>query len=468
MDEVQQRHLEDHLGDARTFELLEDPTEAIEVLGGNPRRHALGLIFELSELRFGQIEQRIVATAARHDHEIAQVLKVGERELLQIAANSGDRVEGLEGRGGVRCKHGVGQRRDREAIRLTQDRPDFVGGDLSRVRVLGEGDHLVERREGVPNRSLGRARDHGQGVVGDLDRLARGDVAQVRDQVPHADPAKIQPADAREDGREDLVGVRGGEDEGDVLRRLFEGLEQRVEGRGRQHVDLVDDVDLSTRKARQVVDLLAQPTDVVDGVVARAVDLDDVHALAFGHTTALAAGVARLGRRTLLAHERFGQYARGRGLAEPTHPAKEVGVVHPVGLDRVDQGSGDMRLTDDLREALGAVLSREDEVAHGGVRLARGEAPASRADLRRMERRARAPGDRRSNGVAESGVPPAGARLREAVARRRASRPGPRDGGTRPERPSSGAPGGEPRCRGGRRAPLGSFAAPRARAPLGR
>ena len=50
----------------------------------------------------------------------------------------------------------------------------------------------------------------------------------------------------------DALRVGGGEDEHDVGRRLLERLEERVEGRAREHVHLVDDVDLeaAARRAR--------------------------------------------------------------------------------------------------------------------------------------------------------------------------------------------------------------------------
>ena len=59
-----------------------------------------------------------------------------------------------------------------------------------------------------------------------------------------------------------------------MARRLLERLEQRVERRRREHVDLVDDVDLvraaHRRKAHRVDDLL---THVVDARAARGVQL---------------------------------------------------------------------------------------------------------------------------------------------------------------------------------------------------
>ena len=87
-----------------------------------------------------------------------------------------------------------------------------------------------------------------------------------------------------------------------MARRLLERLQQRVERRHREHVDLVDDVDLvaSTRrrKLHAVDDLLA---DVVDAGAACRVELVDVGMLSRGDKLAVLARSVGVGSRTLLA-----------------------------------------------------------------------------------------------------------------------------------------------------------------------
>ena len=77
-----------------------------------------------------------------------------------------------------------------------------------------------------------------------------------------------------------FVGFGRAEDELHVLRRLFERLQQGVEGLAREHVDFVDDVDLEPRPAGPHVDVLPQLADFVDAAVAGAVDLQHVHVVA--------------------------------------------------------------------------------------------------------------------------------------------------------------------------------------------
>src|SRR5581483_5265740 len=123
------------------------------------------------------------------------------------------------------------------------------------------------------------------------------------------------------DGRGHLVRVGRGEDEDDVRGRLLEGLQERVERRLREHVDLVDEVDLVRRAAgrRHVVRVVAELADVVDAAVARGVELDQVERASLGDGPARGALVTRFAgalrrvRRVALAVDRLREQAsRGR------------------------------------------------------------------------------------------------------------------------------------------------------------
>ena len=57
-----------------------------------------------------------------------------------------------------------------------------------------------------------------------------------------ADTFQIKPLAPGKNGCRKLLHVGGGEEKFDVLRRLFQRLEQRVKGTGREHVHLVDKI----------------------------------------------------------------------------------------------------------------------------------------------------------------------------------------------------------------------------------
>ena len=183
-------------------------------------------------------------------------------------------------------------------------------------------------------------------------------------------PAEVEALAAREDGGRHLVRLGGGQDEDGVHRRLLQGLEQRVEGLGGEHVHLVDDVDLHAAFHRGEVHLVAQVADVVDAAVGGGVHLDDVHGAAPADGLAVRAGAVGVGGGLALAGvavEGHGQDLGGGGLARAARTGEEIGVAHPVLVDGVDERAGDVLLPDDVLEAGRPVLAVEGDChAPGG------------------------------------------------------------------------------------------------------
>ncbi len=134
-------------------------------------------------------------------------------------------------------------------------------------------------------------------------------------------------------------------------------------------MDLIDDVDLAAGSLRQVADLVAEVANIVDAVVARAVDLDNVDGAALGDCRALTALVAGLGRGAVNADQALREQASRGRFTEPARAAKEVRVVHSIVGDRVAQGARDVLLANEVREGLRAVFPGEDDVSHGAGNL---------------------------------------------------------------------------------------------------
>jgi len=83
---------------------------------------------------------------------------------------------------------------------------------------------LVEDGEGVAHGPVGFHRYDVEGLVVDGDALLGGDTAEVADYIGDADAVEIICLAAGEDGREDFVLLRGGEDEDCVCRWFFKRL----------------------------------------------------------------------------------------------------------------------------------------------------------------------------------------------------------------------------------------------------
>ena len=170
------------------------------------------------------------------------------------------------------------------------------------------------------------------------------------------------------DRRDDLVRLGGGEDEPQVRRGLLDQLEQGIGGLVGQLVGLVDDVDLVSTRRRRVDGLLAQLPGIIDAAVRGSVQFHDIHGAGAvgGQLHAAAALPAGLGGRPLLAVERAGQDARGRGLAAPTWAGEQVGVVRPARLERTLERLGHVLLADHLSQRARPIgpVERQCHVAH--------------------------------------------------------------------------------------------------------
>ena len=158
-------------------------------------------------------------------------------------------------------------------------------------------------------------------------------------------------------------------------RGLLQGLEERVEGRLRQHVNLVDDVDLAPPPGWRVAGIIAKRPHLVDPAIRGAVDLDHVERTAGRHLTArLARGAGHRagGPRTLTVQAHREEPGGGR-LAHAPGPGKQVRVGDALLGERVPQRPDDRRLPDDRVERERPPAPRENLIAHQGP--SRGAAP---------------------------------------------------------------------------------------------
>ena len=146
--------------------------------------------------------------------------------------------------------------------------------------VAAEGDHLVEEAHRVAHRARGFAREHLDRRGVRLDALLHEDLVEPPRDRLRRDQLEVVALAARQDRDRDLVHLRRREDELHVRRRLLERLQERVPRRRREHVHLVDDVDLEAVARGTEAHPLLQPAHLVDAVVARAVDLLHVEVVA--------------------------------------------------------------------------------------------------------------------------------------------------------------------------------------------
>ncbi len=220
------------------------------------------------------------AGADRRDHdEIAQTLEQIVDEATGVLPGLHDPVDrGERGRRVAR-----GERVDDLVEEGGMSVPEQGDGariaDGDRLRTcggVGAGDQLVEQRERVTGRAAAGADHEREDTLFDDHALFGAQLGDVLEHRGRRDEPERVVVGARADRAQHLLGLGGREDELHVLRRLFDELEQRVEALGRHHVRLVEDEDLVPVAAGGECRPLAQVARVVDAVVARRVDLDDI------------------------------------------------------------------------------------------------------------------------------------------------------------------------------------------------
>lgn len=297
------------------------------------------------------------------DHQVPQPLQQVGNEPPGIVTALDDPVHDLEGHGAVPRGEGLDNRIEQRRVRVPEQRG---GHGVCHTGVARPREQLVHDGHGVTHGPGTGPYDQRQHPVLDGNALMPADLAQVLPEGSRRHEPERVVVGTRPDRPDDLLGFGGGEDELQMLGRLFDDLQQRVEAGRRDHVGLVDDVDLVPTAGGPEESLLSQVTGVVDTTVGRGVDLDDVDRTrpVPGQVPARLALSARGRRRPLLAVEAAGQNPRAGGLPAPARAAEQVRVIDPVVPQRLLQRVGYMLLPDDLGERLRAITAVQRERRH--------------------------------------------------------------------------------------------------------
>ena len=296
-------------------------------------------------------------------HPVDEIGQVGERRL-GIAALRMERREFRKSAAAVAVHDGLEERDHAAAVAEAEHLLHPVGGD----RGAAMGDRLVEKGKPVAHRAFGGAGDEAQRLLVDRHRLGARDAGHVGHEGGNVEAAQVEALAARQDGDRHLADLGGGEDELDVRRRLLERLQQRVEGRLRQHVDFVDDVDLVEGGKRLVAHLLDDLADVVDAGARGSIHFDDVDVAGFEYGLAVLAvgrhvnGGAGFGAGAGVV-EGASDEAGGRRLADAADAGQHVGLGDAAGGEGVGEGAHHRFLADQRLEGLGPIFARQHAVA---------------------------------------------------------------------------------------------------------
>ena len=147
-------------------------------------------------------------------------------ESLQIGAAAVEFAHRGQGRRGVLTENRLGQSIDLGAAGDAQG----ICHQALGYRAGGQRERRLQHPFRVAHAAFGLARQHSQGAVVGLNAFAAGQLAQALQYNRERNPAEIVTLQPRQDGFGHLLRLGRREDELDMRGRLFQRLEQGVEG----------------------------------------------------------------------------------------------------------------------------------------------------------------------------------------------------------------------------------------------
>ena len=277
-------------------------------------------------------------------HQISKVPTPPRDEVMRVEPARHDVVEQQHGPWNVTGQCLVGERE----VRVVVEHVQLLGHGLVSQVLPREGHELVEHRQCISQCPVGFLSNDVQSLFLRLNPLLGSNVLQVSHGIWHGDAVEVENLATRQDGGQNLVLLRGGQDEHRVGRRLLKGLQKGIECRLTQHVHLVDDVHLVFALLRRNADLVHDAADVLHLVVGSRVEFKHIER----HRLFL----------TVKAVDGLGENPRRRGFPHATRAAEEVRLGDLTRGNALLQGLRDAGLPHHRIPSLGTVFSRTDEV----------------------------------------------------------------------------------------------------------
>ena len=161
------------------------------------------------------------------------------------------------------------------------------------------------------------------------------------------------------DSLRNVLGLRRGEHEHDVIWRFFQRLQQRIEGGVGNLVSFVENVNLEAVAGWPVASSFTELADLVDTTIGGGIDFNDVNGVSSADFRAGLADSAGFGNGMILgaAIESGSQNPGDGSLANPAVATENVAVSGSSLLDGILERPGDVLLSDDLRELLRTVFA---------------------------------------------------------------------------------------------------------------
>ena len=228
---------------------------------------------------------------------------------------------------------------------------------------------LVEQRKAVAHAAVGKAAKKLRRVRREADALLLRDIGEALGDRVAVEPPEAVALAAGEDRGKNFMELRCCENEHEMLRRLLQNFQQRVERRFGEHVHLVDDVHALAYCGGREDCLVAQHAHIVHAVVGRRIQLDHVENGAVLNAAAGVALVAGVSVHRVLAVDRLGENARAGRFARAAGADKKIGVAKPSGTHLGLERFGDERLPHHIVKGFRPVFPVQSFVQNPSLRF---------------------------------------------------------------------------------------------------
>src|SRR5690606_5838492 len=130
-------------------------------------------------------------------------------------------------------------------------------------------DNLVKHGQCIPKPTISLLRNNVQPIRFKSYILLLRNGSQVTRHIVYFDPVKIKYLTTRKDSRKDLVFFCCCKDKNSIRRRFFQCFQKRIESRLREHMHLVNYINLVFTSLWRDTNLFNQATDIVHRVIRR-------------------------------------------------------------------------------------------------------------------------------------------------------------------------------------------------------
>src|SRR5690606_28222608 len=206
-------------------------------------------------------------------------------------------------------------------------------------------DDLVEHGQGIAQTTISYLRNHVKFIFFIGHPLFIGNMRQMSGHILHLDPIEIKDLTTRYYCRQNLVLFGCRKDENSIRRWLLQRFQKSIEGLLREHMHLIDNINLVPTRLWRNSHLLNQSTDILDGIVGGRIKfVNTERGPVLKGNTAIACSTRLNLAGNLLTIDCLCQNTCTSRLTYPPRSTKQKSLCQLIVLNRIFEGVGNMLL----------------------------------------------------------------------------------------------------------------------------